>query len=182
MLEAQLAALAAAGAITHVAQSFEPWHLGQAVAVVAATGDAQVNTAVAGAAKARRIPVNVVDDAQLSSFIFPAIIDRSPLVVAVSSAGHAPVLARRVREQIEALLPGRLGALATFMGARRQTVQRLLGAARARSGSASQPEARDARSSRAIRLPPRRHSSVSCAPRSSRVILPPALPASARST
>jgi uroporphyrin-III C-methyltransferase/precorrin-2 dehydrogenase/sirohydrochlorin ferrochelatase len=132
-LEAQLAALAAAGAITHVAQSFEPWHLGQAVAVVAATGDAQVNTAVAGAAKARRIPVNVVDDAQLSSFIFPAIIDRSPLVVAVSSAGHAPVLARRVREQIEALLPGRLGALATFMGARRQTVQRLLGAAARRA-------------------------------------------------
>jgi uroporphyrin-III C-methyltransferase / precorrin-2 dehydrogenase / sirohydrochlorin ferrochelatase len=68
-----------------------------------------------------------VDDAELSTFIFPAIIDRSPLIVAVSSAGQAPVLARRVRAQIEALLPGRLGALARFMGRHRLRVQHALG-------------------------------------------------------
>jgi uroporphyrin-III C-methyltransferase / precorrin-2 dehydrogenase / sirohydrochlorin ferrochelatase len=96
-------------------------------AVVAASSTAAVNAAVARAARDRHIPVNVVDDARLSSFIFPAIIDRSPVVVAVSSAGHAPVLARRVREQIEALLPARLGALARFMGARREAVRRSLG-------------------------------------------------------
>ena len=81
---------------------------------------------VSAAARARNIPVNVVDDADCSTFIFPAIIDRSPLLVAVSSAGHAPVLARRVREQIEALLPARLGDLARFMGAPRARVQRTL--------------------------------------------------------
>src|SRR6202040_1076656 len=75
----------------------------------------------------RDIPVNVVDAPDLSTFIFPAIIDRSPLLVAVSSAGAAPVLARRVREQIEALLPARLGRLARFMGERRQRVRQALG-------------------------------------------------------
>src|SRR2546430_13340803 len=69
-----------------------------------------------------------VCSSDLSTFIFPAIVDRSPIVVAVGSAGHAPVLARRVREQIEALLPERLGALARFMGARRKAVRRALGA------------------------------------------------------
>ena len=97
------------------------------MAAVAATDDAAVNAAVSAAARARGIAINVVDDPDLSTFIFPAIIDRSPLIVAVSSAGHAPVLARRVREQIEALLPGRLGALARFMGAQRKSVQRALG-------------------------------------------------------
>ncbi len=86
--------------------------------VVAATPESATNAAVSVAARERAMPVNVVDDAELSTFIFPAIIDRSPLVVAVSSAGQAPVLARQVREQIEALLPARLGALARFMGAR----------------------------------------------------------------
>jgi len=70
----------------------------------------------------------VVDSAELSTFIFPAIIDRSPIVVAVSSGGAAPVLARRVREQIEALLPERLGALARFLGERRAAVARVVGA------------------------------------------------------
>jgi uroporphyrin-III C-methyltransferase/precorrin-2 dehydrogenase/sirohydrochlorin ferrochelatase len=127
-VEAELAAQAARGELTHIAAAFEPSHLEAAVAVVAATGDRTVNAAVARVAHELRVPVNVVDDAELSTFIFPAIIDRSPLVVAVSSAGHAPVLARRVREQIEALLPARLGALARFLGARRNAVRQGLGA------------------------------------------------------
>ena len=124
----QVAAQAARGELRHIATAFSPLHLGDAVAVIAATDDRAVNAAVSQAAQQRRIPVNVVDDASLSTFIFPAIIDRSPLLVAVSSAGHAPVLARRVRAQIEALLPSRLGALARFMGERRRAVQRALGA------------------------------------------------------
>jgi uroporphyrin-III C-methyltransferase / precorrin-2 dehydrogenase / sirohydrochlorin ferrochelatase len=110
----------------HLATPFSPELLAGAVAVVAATDDRDINAAVAAAARARGVPVNVVDDAALSTFIFPAIVDRAPLIVAVSSAGHAPVLARRVREQIEALLPSRLGALARFLGARRGAVQRSL--------------------------------------------------------
>ena len=124
----KLARLAARGELSHIAADFSPVHIASAVAVVAATGDRATNAHVSAAARERGVPVNVVDDAELSTFIFPAIVDRSPIVVAVGSAGHAPVLARRVREQIEALLPERLGALARFMGARRKAVQRALGA------------------------------------------------------
>jgi uroporphyrin-III C-methyltransferase/precorrin-2 dehydrogenase/sirohydrochlorin ferrochelatase len=127
-IHAQLAAQATGGELRHVAAAFSPQHLDGAVAVIAATDDPVVNGAVSQAAQERRIPVNVVDNASLSTFIFPAIIDRSPILVAVSSAGQAPVLARRVRAQIEALLPARLGALARFMGERRRAVQHALGA------------------------------------------------------
>ena len=126
-LHPQLAAQAARGELRHIAAAFAPAHLGDAVAVIAATDDAAVNCAVSETAQAHHIPVNVVDEPELSTFIFPAIIDRAPILVAVSSAGHAPVLARRVRAQIEALLPARLGALARFMGERRRAVQRTLG-------------------------------------------------------
>jgi uroporphyrin-III C-methyltransferase / precorrin-2 dehydrogenase / sirohydrochlorin ferrochelatase len=119
---------AALGRLQHVAARFIPAHLDGAALVVAATDAAAVNRAVSAAARARGIPVNVVDAPELSTFIFPAVVDRSPLVVAVSSAGSAPVLARRVRERLEALLPARLGTLARFMGERRREVQRAFGA------------------------------------------------------
>jgi uroporphyrin-III C-methyltransferase / precorrin-2 dehydrogenase / sirohydrochlorin ferrochelatase len=119
----------AGGELTHLAATFVPAHLQGAAVAIAATGRGDVNARVAAAAREQRVPVNVVDDASLSTFILPAIIDRSPLVVAVGSAGTAPVLARWVREQIEALLPARLGALARFMGERRGRVRRSLGAA-----------------------------------------------------
>lgn len=128
VLHAGLARLASRGELRHVGAHFSAAHLGDAAAVIAATDDPDVNAEVSQAARARRIPVNVVDDPALSTFIFPAIIDRAPILVAVSSSGHAPVLARWVREQIEALLPARLGALARFMGAQRAAVQRTLGA------------------------------------------------------
>ena len=128
-LQADLEAFAVNATLTHLRAAFEPAHLTGAVAVVAATDERAVNAAVSAAAQAAAIPVNVVDDAALSTFIFPAIIDRSPLIVAVSSAGRAPVLARGVREQIEALLPQRLGALARFMGRHRARVRAALAAA-----------------------------------------------------
>ncbi|HEV2286647.1 MAG TPA: siroheme synthase CysG [Steroidobacteraceae bacterium] len=116
------------GELSCLPRPFEPAQLARVRLVVAASDDPQANAAVSCAARERQIPVNVVDSAELSTFIFPAIIDRSPLVVAVSSAGAAPVLARRVREHIEALLPARLGALARFLGARRAAVAAALGA------------------------------------------------------
>src|SRR5215472_11154588 len=127
-LHPELGERSAAGEFRHISDRFAPAQLDGMAVAVAATGERNVNAAVATAARERGVPVNVVDDAELSTFIFPAIIDRSPLVVAVSSAGHAPVLARRVREQIEALLPARLGALARFMGERRAQLRRALGA------------------------------------------------------
>jgi uroporphyrin-III C-methyltransferase / precorrin-2 dehydrogenase / sirohydrochlorin ferrochelatase len=117
------------GSLTHLRQPFAASQLTGAALVVAASDSAEVNAAVSQAARTLGIPVNVVDCAELSTFIFPAIIDRSPVVVAVSSGGTAPVLARRVRAEIETLLPARLGALARFLGARRAAVARALAAA-----------------------------------------------------
>jgi len=82
--------------------------------VIAATDDRELNAAVATAARAANVPVNVADDAGLSTFIVPAIVDRSPLVVAISSGGAAPMLATRLRVRIEALLDESWGKLAMF--------------------------------------------------------------------
>ena len=125
-LGAELTELAARGAVEHIAACFAPEQLRHASLTIAATDSPDVNAAVALAARTQRVPVNVVDSPELSSFIFPAIIDRSPVIVAVGSGGRAPVLVRRVRAQIEALLPAKLGALARFMGERRAAVKQAL--------------------------------------------------------
>ena len=98
----------------HLAAEFAAEHLDGARLVIAATDDPGCNRAVAAAAESRGIWVNVVDDLELSSGILPAIVDRSPLVIAVSTAGTAPALARLVRERIEAALDESVGALAGF--------------------------------------------------------------------
>jgi uroporphyrin-III C-methyltransferase/precorrin-2 dehydrogenase/sirohydrochlorin ferrochelatase len=90
---------------------------------IAATGDEAVNRAVAAAAKARRIPVNVVDQPALCTFILPSIIERAPLVVAVSSGGASPVLARLLRARLESLIPAGYGRLAALAGAFRDQVK-----------------------------------------------------------
>ena len=131
-LHDELRALAERGQLDYVALEFHPHHLDGTSLVIAATDSREVNAAVSNASKARRLPINVVDDPELSTFIFPAIIDRSPVVVAVGSSGNSPVLARRVRQQIEALLPARLGALARFVGDRRNEVKRALAPAQRR--------------------------------------------------
>lgn len=96
--------------------------LGRAL-VHAASGSAGTDEAVARAARAAKIPVNVVDRAALSSFIMPAIVDRGPLVIGISSGGASPVLARRVRAEIESILPHGLGRLARFAQKFRSAVQ-----------------------------------------------------------
>jgi uroporphyrin-III C-methyltransferase / precorrin-2 dehydrogenase / sirohydrochlorin ferrochelatase len=127
-LHRRLARHAARGEVIHLGATFSPEQLDGAVAVIAATDDPAINRAASLAARARNLPVNVVDDPELSTFVFPAIIERSPILVAVGTGANAPVLARRVRAQIEALLPARLGALARFMGARRAAIGRSLAA------------------------------------------------------
>src|SRR2546423_591595 len=90
-----------------------------AVAVVSAAGD-PLDVQIAARARRLRIPVNVVDRPELSTFIFPAIVDRGEVIVAIGTGGASPVLARRLRELIEALLPTRIGELAELIGRHRR--------------------------------------------------------------
>lgn len=122
-LVAGLAEKAAAGEIAHIAGEFAPEHLDGVRLAIAATDKHAINAWVARQAERRNIPVNVVDDRELSRFIVPAIVDRSPVVVAVGSSGDAPVLTRRLRERLESFLPQRLGALARLAGTLRPTIK-----------------------------------------------------------
>jgi uroporphyrin-III C-methyltransferase / precorrin-2 dehydrogenase / sirohydrochlorin ferrochelatase len=89
--------------------------LGGVIAIVCA-GAGDIGVAMSLRAKAVGLPVNVMDDLTHSTFIFPAIVDRGDVVVAVGTGGASPVVARRVRERIEAMLPARIGDLATLIG------------------------------------------------------------------
>ncbi len=122
-LDPELAELAANGSIEWLAGEFAPAQLTGKWLVVAATDRREVNALVYQSANQARIFANVVDDPKRSSFIMPSIIDRSPLMVAISSGGKAPVLARLLREKLEALLPQHLGAAATFAGSLRERVK-----------------------------------------------------------
>jgi uroporphyrin-III C-methyltransferase/precorrin-2 dehydrogenase/sirohydrochlorin ferrochelatase len=121
---ATVAELASQKLIRHIAEEFRPEHLDGMRLAIAATNRQAVNAWVAHQAEVRNIPINVVDDRELSRFIMPAIVDRSPVIVAVSSGGDAPVLTRRLREKLEAFLPSRLGRLAELAGAWRGKVKR----------------------------------------------------------
>lgn len=125
-LGAGVAALLAGGEIEHRAGEFTASDLDDAWLAVAATGDHAVNRAVATAAAQRRIFVNAVDDAAACSLQMPAIVDRSPLIVAIGTGGGSPVLARRVRARLEALLPDSLGPLAAAASRWRERARELL--------------------------------------------------------
>jgi uroporphyrin-III C-methyltransferase/precorrin-2 dehydrogenase/sirohydrochlorin ferrochelatase len=119
-LSPRLAGLAADGAFTHLATVYAGDPLDAYWVVVAATDDRAVNAAVAAAALAAKRFCNVVDDSHLSTFIMPAIVDRSPVTIAIGSSGLSPVLARWIKGVIETLLPARLGGLAELAGRWRQ--------------------------------------------------------------
>ena len=97
---------------------------GVVAVVCAGAGDA--GPAMSARAKAAGLPVNVMDDLDHSTFIFPAIVDRGEVVVAVGTGGASPVVARRVRERIEAVLPARIGELASFIGRWRKRIHGLI--------------------------------------------------------
>ena len=92
------------------------------VIAILCAGAGDIGPAMSERAKAVGLPVNVMDDLAHSTFIFPAIVDRGDVVVAVGTGGASPVVARRVRERIEAVLPARIGDLAAFIGRWRKPV------------------------------------------------------------
>ena len=111
------------GTITHIKANFEPSQLTDACLVIAATDVEVVNTAVSIAAKAQNIPVNVVDSPALCTFTMASIVERSPIVIAISSEGNAPVLARYLRTKIETMLPAGYGRIASIAGEFRDKVK-----------------------------------------------------------
>ncbi len=118
-----LAELADAGTIEHRAGDFIDDWLDGAWLAIAATDDAAINAAVAAAGAARRILVNVVDDAEASSFHVPARIERGPLQIAISSGGGAPMLARHLRECFETQIDEAFGALAALLTRERERIR-----------------------------------------------------------
>lgn len=111
------------GAFLWLKEAFKPQHLDNVFLVIAATNNSAINECVLKAANARHIFTNVVDDTAKCSFIIPSIVDRSPLVIAISSSGKAPVLARLLREKLETMIPAHVGRLATLAGEFRETLK-----------------------------------------------------------
>ena len=109
--------------VHHLGAAFNPHQLDDAWLVIAATDNREVNRAVADAATARRLWVNVVDDAELASAQLPACVQRGPLQIAISSGGAAPMLARHLRQQLETQFDESLSALASLFVALRTRIR-----------------------------------------------------------
>lgn len=110
--------------IQHIARKFSADDIGDYRLITAATNDRSVNRQVSELAQAKNIPVNVVDQPDLCSFITPSIIDRSPVLIAISTGGAAPVLARALRSKIESFVPATYGVLAATMSSYRAAVKK----------------------------------------------------------
>ena len=114
-----LAALVAAGLVVHRARRFRRWDVGGCAVVIAATGEASVDAAVAAEARRRHALVNVVDAPAHCDFIVPSVLRRGPLQIAVSTGGRSPALAREIRRRLEPMFGAELGALVEEIGRQR---------------------------------------------------------------
>ena len=128
----EIAQLIGEGRISWAGRAFEDDDLAGVSLVVVASDDEALQARVSLAAQQRCVPVNVVDRPKLSSFIMPAIVDRSPITIAISTGGAAPALARRLRAEIERAMPAAIGRLARFAEIFRVQVRRTLDQPRAR--------------------------------------------------
>lgn len=122
-LDEALSRAAAAGTVRHLARTFEPGDLGGMKLVIAATDDRGVNREIARLAGAADIPVNVVDDPDACTFLLPSVVDRDPVIVAVSTGRTSPVLARLLRTRLESMIPAGYGRLAELCGRYRERVK-----------------------------------------------------------
>ena len=120
------------GRISWAGRTFDDADLAGVSLVIVATHDEALQARVSQAAQSRGVPVNVVDRPALSSFIMPAIVDRGPVTIAISTGGTAPALARKLRAEIERALPAAIGRLARFAEIFRGQVRRTLAEPRMR--------------------------------------------------
>jgi uroporphyrin-III C-methyltransferase / precorrin-2 dehydrogenase / sirohydrochlorin ferrochelatase len=128
---AELVALAATGRVQLVERAFATGDVAGRTLVYAAA-DPDLNTAVAAAARAAGLPVNVVDEPDKCSFLTPAIVDRDPITIAIGTEGSAPVIGREIKAKLEAWLPARFGLVATAAAALRDRVGQEIGTQRDR--------------------------------------------------
>ena len=112
--------------ITYINREFDQNDITNQCLIISATDDASLNRRVSELANSANIPVNVVDSPDLCTFIMPSIVDRSPIVIAISSSGKAPVLARLIREKLESTIPHAYGKLASLAGDFRSQVKEKL--------------------------------------------------------
>lgn len=109
--------------VLHIKREFSTEDVSDFFLIISATDNRIINASVADAANRANIPVNVVDNPTLCSFIFPAIVDRSPVIAAVSTGSASPVLARLLRGRLESLIPAGYGKLAILAEQFRTTVK-----------------------------------------------------------
>ncbi len=109
--------------VSYCQKSFQPEDIEGFVLVIAATNNPAVNQLVSDSARKLNIPVNVVDNPELCTFIMPAIVDRSPILIALSSSGKSPVLIRLLRARLETLIPAAYGRLAEYASQFREKVK-----------------------------------------------------------
>ena len=128
----EIAQLIADGRIAWAGHTFDAADLDGITLAIVATDDSALQARVSHEAQQRCVPVNVVDRPKLSSFIMPAIVDRGPITVAISTGGTAPALARKLRAEIERALPATIGRLARFAEIFREQVRRTVKEPRAR--------------------------------------------------
>ena len=131
----------------HVPRPYARGDLSGALLVIAATSRSEVNAAVAAEARELGVPVNVVDSPALCTAIMPAIVDRSPVLIAITTGGASPVLARTTRAAVERALPERLGELARWAAQKRREVK----------ARVADPDARRALWERVLEGEPGRH-------------------------
>lgn len=122
-LTEHLARMATAGEFRHLARRFESTDVTGMQLVIAATDDRSVNRQIADLAQVQAIPVNVIDDPDACTFLLPSIIDRAPVVVAISTGKASPVLARLLRNRLESLIPVGYGRLADLCARYRDRVK-----------------------------------------------------------
>ena len=122
----ELSEMKKADKIIHAQTVFSDQQLIGCKLVIAATNDRALNQQISQLTQERNIPVNVVDDPELCSFIMPSVIERLPVQIAISTGGHSPVLARLLRAKLETLIPSSYGRLAELMGQFRDKAKQLL--------------------------------------------------------
>ena len=131
-IDAELLELEGTGQILISRRDFRSTDLDGVQLVYVTTGDDVLDDQVSKEAKARAVPVNVVDKPALCTFITPAIVDRDPVIVAIGTEGAAPVLAREIKAKLESWLPANYGALARSAAKLRDEVRRRIGGGRTR--------------------------------------------------